>query len=57
MMWYERLIEYIAGKEGVWFATCAEIAACWVDDDTDRELMNAEDVRGVSPKPADYPIG
>ncbi|MEW2103454.1 polysaccharide deacetylase [Streptomyces cellulosae] len=56
MMWYERLVEYIAGKEGVWFATCAEIAACWVDDDRDRKLMNAEDVRGVSPKPADYPI-
>jgi peptidoglycan-N-acetylglucosamine deacetylase len=53
MLWYERLIEYIASKDGVWFATCDEIADAWVDDDEDRALMAQEDVRGVEPAPAD----
>lgn len=48
---YERLIEYMAGKEGTWFATCAEIADAWEDDDEDRRLMELEDVRGVEPAP------
>jgi peptidoglycan/xylan/chitin deacetylase (PgdA/CDA1 family) len=53
MLWYERLIEYIASKDGVWFATCDQIADAWVDDDEDRALMAQEDVRGVEPAPAD----
>lgn len=51
MMWFERLIEYIASKDGVWFATCAEICDAWVDDDEDRRLMEMEDVRGVELAP------
>ena len=51
MMWFERLIEYIASKEGVWFATCAEICDAWVDDDEDRRLMEMEDMRGVEQAP------
>jgi hypothetical protein len=51
MMFFERLIEYIASKDGVWFATCAEIFDAWVDDDEDRRLMDAEDVRGVEQPP------
>jgi peptidoglycan/xylan/chitin deacetylase (PgdA/CDA1 family) len=53
MLWYERLIEYIASKDGVWFTTCDQIADAWVDDDEDRALMAREDVRGVEPAPAD----
>ena len=53
MMWFERLIEHIATKEGVWFATCEEIARAWVDDDEDERLMELEDVRGVE----DAPVG
>jgi peptidoglycan/xylan/chitin deacetylase (PgdA/CDA1 family) len=48
---FERLIEYIASKDGVWFATCEEIAAAWEDDDEDRRLMELPDVRGVEPPP------
>jgi peptidoglycan-N-acetylglucosamine deacetylase len=48
---FERLIEYIAGKDGVWFATCAEIAECWEDDDDDRREMELDDVRGVEAPP------
>jgi peptidoglycan/xylan/chitin deacetylase (PgdA/CDA1 family) len=48
---FERLIEYIAGKDGVWFATCAEIAECWEDDDEDRRQMELDDVRGVEAPP------
>lgn len=51
MMWFERLVEYIASKDGVWFATCAEIQQAWVDDDEDERLMAAEDVRGVELAP------
>jgi peptidoglycan-N-acetylglucosamine deacetylase len=50
-MFFERLIEYIASKDGVWFATCAEIFDAWVDDDEDRRLMEMEDVRGVEEAP------
>jgi peptidoglycan/xylan/chitin deacetylase (PgdA/CDA1 family) len=51
MMWFERLVDYIASKDGVWFATCAEIAGAWVDDDEDRRLMELDDVRGVELAP------
>lgn len=51
MMWFERLIDYISSKDGVWFATCAEICDAWVDDDEDRRLMEIEDARGVEPAP------
>jgi peptidoglycan-N-acetylglucosamine deacetylase len=44
--WY-----YIASREGVWFATCDEIANAWEDDDEDRRLMELEDVRGVENAP------
>jgi peptidoglycan/xylan/chitin deacetylase (PgdA/CDA1 family) len=48
---YERLIDHIAGKDGVWFATCSEIADCWEDDDEDRRQMELDDVRGVEAPP------
>lgn len=51
MMWYEKLIEYMASKDGVWFATCAEIRDAWKDDADDLELMEIEDVRGVEEAP------
>jgi peptidoglycan-N-acetylglucosamine deacetylase len=53
LLWYERLIEYIASKDGVWFATCDQIADAWVDDEQDNAMMAQEDVRGVEPAPAD----
>lgn len=53
MLWYERLVEYIAGHEGVWFATIEEIAEAWVDDETDEKKFALPDVRGVEPTPAD----
>jgi peptidoglycan/xylan/chitin deacetylase (PgdA/CDA1 family) len=51
MLFFERLIDYIASKDGTWFATCEEIAGVWVDDDEDRRLMELEDARGVEPAP------
>jgi hypothetical protein len=51
IMFFERLVDYIASKDGVWFATCEEIARAWVDDDEDRRLMEIEDVRGVELAP------
>ena len=54
MLMLERLIEHIKSKDGVWFATCIEIAERWEDDDEDRTLLARRDVRGVSPMPADY---
>lgn len=51
--WYEQLIEHIASKDGVWFATIAEIAAAWVDDDSDEALFALPDVRGVEQAPPD----
>jgi peptidoglycan/xylan/chitin deacetylase (PgdA/CDA1 family) len=51
MMWFERLVDYIASKDGVWFATCEEIARAWEDDDEDRRLVELEDVRGVDHAP------
>jgi peptidoglycan/xylan/chitin deacetylase (PgdA/CDA1 family) len=51
IMFFERLIDYIASKDGVWFATCEEITRAWVDDDEDRRLMELEDVRGVELAP------
>ena len=50
-MFFERLIDYIASKDGVWFATCEEIANAWVDDDEDKRLREMEDVRGVELAP------
>ena len=55
ILWYERLLEYMAGKEGVWFATANEIADCWVDDDEDGAAMELEDVRTTAPRPSYYP--
>ena len=51
IMFFERLVDYISSKDGVWFATCEEIASAWVDDDEDRRLMELEDARGVEPAP------
>jgi peptidoglycan/xylan/chitin deacetylase (PgdA/CDA1 family) len=51
IMFFERLIDYIASKDGVWFATCEEIAGAWVDDEEDLRLMEIEDVRGVELAP------
>jgi hypothetical protein len=53
MLRYERLVEYIAGHDGVWFATIEEIARAWVDDETDEARFALPDVRGVEPAPAD----
>lgn len=54
MIMLEGLIEHIKGHEGVWFATCDEIARGWVDNDGDREKMTLPDARGVEPMPEDY---
>jgi peptidoglycan-N-acetylglucosamine deacetylase len=51
IMYFERLVDYIASKDGAWFATCEEIANVWEDDDEDRRLMELEDLRGVEPAP------
>jgi len=51
IMMYERLLDHIASKDGVWFATCEQIAECWVDDDEDRNNMELEDLRGVELAP------
>lgn len=53
IMAFRRLIEYIAGHDGVWFATLAEITARWQDDDEDRRLMALPEMGGVDPPPAD----
>lgn len=53
MLWYEKLVDHIASKDGVWFATCGEIAEAWVDDVEDQKLMALPDARGVEPPPAD----
>lgn len=53
MMWYEKLIQHIVSHDGVWFATCDEIARAWVDDEEDERKMALPDVRGVEPAPAD----
>lgn len=51
MMWFERLVEYIASKEGTWFATCEEITRAWQTDEEDERLFELEDVRGVEEAP------
>jgi peptidoglycan/xylan/chitin deacetylase (PgdA/CDA1 family) len=51
ILMYERLLDYIASKDGVWLATCAEIAACWEDDEEDLQAMEMEDLRGVEAAP------
>jgi peptidoglycan-N-acetylglucosamine deacetylase len=51
IMYFERLVDYIASKDGAWFATCEEIANVWEDDDEDLRCMELEDLRGVEPAP------
>jgi peptidoglycan/xylan/chitin deacetylase (PgdA/CDA1 family) len=51
IMFFERIVEYIASKDGAWFATIEEIARVWEDDEEDLRLMELEDVRGVEPAP------
>jgi peptidoglycan/xylan/chitin deacetylase (PgdA/CDA1 family) len=53
IMWYEQLVEHMASKPGVWFATLDEIVKCWVDDDDDIAAMAQEDIRGIEQAPAD----
>jgi peptidoglycan-N-acetylglucosamine deacetylase len=53
MLMYEQFVEYIAGKEGVWFATCEQIADAWEPDDDDRRKFDLPDVRGVETAPPD----
>lgn len=55
MMWYEKLIQHIAEKDGVWFATLDEIADCWVDDEEDRRQMELPDIRTTAERPSYYP--
>ena len=38
-------------KDGVWFATCEEIAHAWVTDEEDKRRLELEDVRGVEAAP------
>ena len=47
MMWFEKLVEHIASKDGVWFATCEEIAKAWVSDEEDEKP--ARGGNGASP--------
>lgn len=54
MIMLEKLINHIMSYDGVWFATCEEIAGTYVDDDEDKRLMALPDARGVEPMPADY---
>lgn len=54
MMMLERLIEHIKSYDGVWFASCDEIARCWVDDEEDKANMKLPDARGVEAMPKDY---
>jgi peptidoglycan/xylan/chitin deacetylase (PgdA/CDA1 family) len=39
IMAYEKLVEHMMSKEGVWFATCQQIAEAWVDDEDDKRKM------------------
>lgn len=57
IMAYEKLVEHIMSKEGVWFATCQQIAEAWVDDAEDKRKMALPDVRGVQAAPDDFPFG
>jgi len=56
-MAYEKLVEHIMSKEGVWFATCQEIAEAWVDDDEDKKKMALPDAHGIQSAPDDSPFG
>lgn len=51
MMWFERLVDYIASKDGAWFCTCEEIARAWEPDEEDKRKFELEDVRGVEEAP------
>jgi hypothetical protein len=53
MLMYEQFVEYIAGTEGVWFATCEQIADAWEPDDDDRRKFDLPDMRGVETAPPD----
>ena len=55
MLWYERLIEHMVSREGVWFATTDEIADCWVDDEEDKKNMELPDIRTTASRPDYYP--
>lgn len=54
-MWYEKLIEHMAEKDGVWFATLDEIVDCWVDDEDDHRRMALPDIRTTAKRPDYYP--
>lgn len=55
MLWYEKLIEHMVSRDGVWFATTDEIADCWVDDEEDERKMALPDIRTTAPRPDYYP--
>ena len=56
IMAYEKLVEHMMSKEGVWFATCQQIAEAWVDDEDDKRKMALPEVRGVQTAPEDFSI-
>jgi hypothetical protein len=39
MVLLERFVDYLASKDGTWFATCAEICDAWQDDADDVLMM------------------
>ncbi|OZC83504.1 xylanase deacetylase [Rhodococcus sp. 06-418-1B] len=55
MMWYEKLIQHMVERDGVWFATTDEIADCWVDDEEDKKNMALPDIRTTAARPDYYP--
>jgi peptidoglycan/xylan/chitin deacetylase (PgdA/CDA1 family) len=55
MLWYEKLIEHMVSRDGVWFATTDEIADCWVDDEEDKRNMELPDIRTTAARPDYYP--
>ena len=57
IMAYEKLVEHMMSKEGIWFATCQQIAEAWVDDEDDKRKMALPEVRGVQTAPEDSPFG
>lgn len=48
---FERLIEYMASKDGTWFCTAADICDAWEDDDEDLKAMELPDARGTEQPP------
>jgi peptidoglycan/xylan/chitin deacetylase (PgdA/CDA1 family) len=55
LLWYEKLIEHMVSRDGVWFATTDEIADCWVDDEEDKRNMELPDIRTTAQRPDYYP--